>query len=162
MRMASQTHRGQLERLYYAAREVQNTFLSLHLKVRARARLNAAPRHTSPLPLLSHAPAPPAPVPRATLTLHALRRLFPAGHYTSQRAHYPAVPNSSYSAHKSRPRNSVPNPRYPPALCNNSVCRRNNSVHQLGAQPGAQPGTQLGAQLGSTCLLYTSPSPRDS
>ena len=48
VRMASQTQREQLERLYHAARKVQNTFLYPFLKVRARARSHAAPRLTHP------------------------------------------------------------------------------------------------------------------
>jgi hypothetical protein len=50
MRMASQTQREQLERLYHAAHGARNTFLSPFLKVRARALSNAAPYLTSPLP----------------------------------------------------------------------------------------------------------------
>ena len=50
MRMASQTQREQLERLYHAAHGARNTFLSLFLKVRARALSNAAPCLTSPFP----------------------------------------------------------------------------------------------------------------
>ena len=72
--MASQTQREQLERLYHAAHGARNTFLSLFLKVRARALSNAAPCLTSPFPAhpqLHRAsrinyppPPPPRPIPR--------------------------------------------------------------------------------------------------
>ena len=68
--MASQTQREQLERLYHAAHGARNTFLSLFLKVRARALSNAAPCLTSPFPAhpqlhrASRSNYPPPPPPR--------------------------------------------------------------------------------------------------